>query len=66
MTNQTGDVSEKCLVCERNAEQVPLVALRHKGQNYWICPEHLPILIHKPHTLTDKLPGASALGPGGD
>jgi hypothetical protein len=49
---------EKCLYCERDADLVPLIALRFRGQALWICPQHLPILIHKPEQLADKLPGA--------
>jgi hypothetical protein len=29
---------------------------------YWICPQHLPILIHKPVRLAEKLPGLENLG----
>ena len=50
---------EKCLYCERDASQVPLLALHYGRQNLWICPQHLPILIHKPEQLADKLPGAT-------
>jgi hypothetical protein len=49
---------EKCLHCGRDAGQVPLLALRFGDQDLWICPQHLPILIHKPEKLADKLPGA--------
>ncbi len=48
----------KCLVCERSSAEVPLIALRYRGEALWICPQHLPILIHKPAQLADKLPGA--------
>ena len=49
---------ERCLYCERDADQVPLLALHYRGQALWICPQHLPILIHKPQQLADMLPGA--------
>ena len=52
-------LDEKCLYCERNSDQVPLIALRFGGQALWICPQHLPILIHNPEQLADKLPGAT-------
>ena len=51
----------KCLYCERDSEQVPLLALIHKGSNLWICPEHMPVLIHNPSALAGKLPGAENL-----
>lgn len=60
------DNDEKCLYCDRRAEEVPLLALRFGGQALWICPQHLPILIHKPEQLAEKLPGATFLAnPGG-
>ena len=53
---------EKCLYCERDADQIPLISLQFRGQALWICPQHLPILIHKPEQLADTLPGAVFLG----
>lgn len=47
----------KCIKCDRNSDEVPLITITHQGQNYWICPQHFPILIHKPMLLVDKLPG---------
>jgi hypothetical protein len=51
----------KCVHCERNSYEVPLVALRYQDTEAWICPQHLPILIHKPQMLTGKLPGVENL-----
>ena len=51
----------QCLYCEQSDREVPLVALRYQGHDLWICSQHMPILIHKPHELTDKLPGAETL-----
>lgn len=53
----------RCLACERTSEETPLLALTYQGQNYHICPEHLPLLIHSPHKLVGKLPGAEKLKP---
>ena len=52
-----------CLLCERDDAQTPLVALRYRGAALWICPQHLPILIHDPRALADVLPGADQLAP---
>ena len=52
-----------CLYCDRTSDQVPLINLHFKGNNVWICPQHLPILIHKPAQLADKLPGMESLEP---
>jgi hypothetical protein len=52
-----------CVYCERDSETIPLVSLRYQNSDLWICPQHLPILIHKPSQLVGKLPGAEKLGP---
>lgn len=57
------DTIEKCLVCERTSHEIPLVELRYQAQSFWICPQHIPVLIHQPQTLIGKLPGAEHLEP---
>jgi hypothetical protein len=52
-----------CVSCDRTAEEVPLLSLTHRHGAAYICPQCLPILIHKPQQLLDKLPGADALQP---
>lgn len=52
-----------CLVCERNSDEVPLIALRYREGEVWICPQHLPILIHKPGQLADIFPGLRPADP---
>jgi hypothetical protein len=46
-----------CLNCERTDEQIPLLQMSFKNEAKYICPQCLPILIHKTHTLAEKLPG---------
>lgn len=53
----------QCIQCGRDSSQAPLIRFDFKGEAYWICPQHLPLLIHKPAVLEDKLPGIEALGP---
>jgi hypothetical protein len=55
----------KCVHCERDSGEVPLVALRYQDSEAWICPQHLPVLIHKPQILAGKLPGVENLKPDG-
>ncbi len=52
-----------CLYCERSEDVVPLIQMRYQGKAVYICPQHLPILIHDPAQLADKLPGAKNLAP---
>jgi hypothetical protein len=56
-------ISETCLVCDRTSDIIPLIRLQFRGEEAWICPQHLPILIHKPAQLADKLPGLELLPP---
>lgn len=51
-----------CLNCGRSETIIPLVSLRFKGQQAWICSQCLPTLIHKPQQLADKLVGAEQSG----
>jgi hypothetical protein len=53
----------QCLYCQRSADEVPLLNLRYRGNDAWICAQHLPILIHKPAQLADKLPGLENIIP---
>jgi hypothetical protein len=53
----------RCLACERDSEATPLIPLEYRGTQTWICPQHLPILIHNPAQLTGKLEGAENLRP---
>ena len=50
-----------CIYCERTNDAVPLISIEFKGQALKICSQHLPILIHNPSELIDKLPGAEDL-----
>ncbi len=52
---------KKCVYCGVESHEIPLVALTYREQNYFICPEHIPVLIHEPGKLAGKLPGAEKL-----
>lgn len=54
---------QRCLYCDRSSGQVPLIPLVYQDGQYWICPQHLPILIHKPAQLAGKLPGVENISP---
>jgi hypothetical protein len=43
------------------SDQAPLVFFKFHDQDYWICSQHLPILIHEPSKLAEKLPGTENL-----
>ncbi len=52
-----------CIYCEASEEIVPLLPFKFKGKEYWICPQHLPILIHKPQELVGKVPDIENYNP---
>lgn len=52
-----------CLVCGQSQQQIPLIALAYQNTTFHICPQHLPMLIHKPELLAGKLPGAEGMKP---
>jgi hypothetical protein len=54
---------KRCLVCEQDSVKAPLLAFAYNGEEHWICAQDLPILIHSPAKLADRLPGLEALPP---
>ena len=56
--------AKQCLYCKRNDEIVPLVQLSFKGTFYYICPQHIPVLIHNPDQLQGMLPDAENMQAG--
>ena len=53
-----------CLFCKQDENKVPLVQLDFKGHSYFICPQHIPVLIHNPGQLEGLLPDAENLQAG--
>ena len=51
----------RCLVCQETSQEIPLLKLEYREQEYYICPQHFPILIHQPQKLVGLLPGAEKL-----
>ncbi len=48
-----------CLNCGRTEEEVPLVAQRFRGKQVWICTGCMPVVIHHPHLVMEKLQALS-------
>jgi hypothetical protein len=51
-----------CLNCNVSENEKPLLEMKFQGNKIHICPQCLPILIHKPANLAGKLPGAENFG----
>jgi hypothetical protein len=56
-------MEKKCIACEKTGERTPLIPFEYRNTNFWICPQHMPVLIHTPAKLVGKLPGAEDLDP---
>jgi hypothetical protein len=54
---------DKCVRCEKSDQEVPLLQMRFQGRSVFICPQCLPVLIHKPAELKDELPGVEKIKP---
>lgn len=50
-----------CLVCKQDSDTVPVITLTYQDKELWICPSHLPMLIHSPKELIGQFPGAENL-----
>ncbi|MCS6844442.1 MAG: hypothetical protein NZ528_09020 [Caldilineales bacterium] len=44
-----------CIHCGRNEAEIPLTAWRLAGENFWICPDCLPFLIHRRNEIMPRL-----------
>jgi len=50
-----GAPAARCLLCQRDSRTVPIVAFEYRGERRHVCTEHLPVLIHDPGRLADRL-----------
>ena len=53
----------QCLNCERSVAEVPLISIAHRDGTAYICPQCLPVLIHRPYVFAGKLGGVESLLP---
>jgi len=53
-----------CVFCKKDQQEVPLVHVEFKNKDFWICPQHIPILIHDPSKLVGHLDGADDIQAG--
>jgi hypothetical protein len=51
-----------CLNCGLSEQEKPLLTIKYRQNEIYICPQCLPVLIHKPANLADRLPGAESFG----
>ena len=56
-------MTKKCVNCDRSENEIPLMTLAYREEPLFICPQCLPVLIHKPQNLAGKLEGAENFPP---
>lgn len=53
----------KCVRCKKTDQEVPLLPMWFQSEEIHICPQCLPVLIHKPAELKGELPGVEKIDP---
>ena len=48
-----------CLNCDNSEMEIPLISLRYAGRQAFVCSQCMPVLIHEPQSLTEKLDAAA-------
>jgi hypothetical protein len=51
--------TQVCLNCDRSDNDSPLISLRYRSKDAWICSQCMPQLIHHPELLAEKLAKAA-------
>ena len=52
---------KECLVCKRDQQEIPITEFLYKDSSFFICAQHIPVLIHDPQKLVGLLPGADKM-----
>ena len=58
------NTTKSCLVCNKSSNETPVTKFYYQESEFYICPQHIPVLIHKPHELEGLLDGADKLQTG--
>ncbi len=53
--------TKACIICKKTSMETPVTKFYHKDSEFYICPQHLPVLIHNPQELVGLLDGADNL-----
>jgi len=50
--------NRECLVCKKPSAEIPVTKFYYKDKSFYICPQHMPVIIHNPEELIGLLDGA--------
>jgi len=54
-------IDKTCLVCKKTSDETPVAKFHYQQSDFYICPQHIPVLIHNPQELVGLLDGADKL-----
>ena len=52
---------KNCLVCQKSQLEMPVTKFYYQDSSFYICAQHIPILIHDPQKLVGLLPDADKM-----
>jgi len=52
---ENSEQKERCFNCDISSSETPLLTLTFDQKPLWICPQCLPVLIHHPERVAEKL-----------
>ena len=50
--------NKECLVCKASSREIPVTKFYYQESEFYICPQHMPVIIHNPDQLIGLLNGA--------
>jgi hypothetical protein len=53
--------TKECLVCKRSSDETPVTNFHYQEKVFYVCTQHIPVLIHNPQELIGLLDGADKL-----
>ncbi len=50
--------TRECLVCKKTSTEIPVTKFYYQESEFYICPQHMPVIIHNPKELIGLIDGA--------
>jgi len=50
--------TKECLVCKKASTEIPVTKFYYQDSEFYICPQHMPTIIHNPQELIGFIDGA--------
>ena len=49
---------KSCLLCKTSSSDIPVTKFYYQDSEFYICPQHMPVIIHNQKDLKGLLDGA--------